>query len=123
MDKTKNMLDEEIQSGISSLNQIAMNSEDYGRVVSHISTLYKLKIEEYKIEMDYKKTLAEQESECKKSKKENIIQCARIGTEIGLGLCSLISAVWFARAGFKFEETGTYTSTTFRNSLSKFRFK
>lgn len=123
MEKTKNMLNEEIQSGIECLNQLDINSDDYGKAADHISALYKLKIEEYKIETDYKKTLAQQESECKKTKNENIIQYAKIGTEIGLGLCSVISAVWFARKGFKFEETGTYTSTTFRNSLSKLRIK
>lgn len=121
--KTKNMLDEEIQSGIECLDQLDINSDDYGKAVNNISTLYKLKIEEHKIELDYKKTLAQQESECKKTKNEKVIQCAKIGAEIGLGLCSVISAVWFARKGFKFEETGTYTSTTFRNSLSKFRIK
>lgn len=122
MEKSKDMLEEELQRGIETLGKTDPSSELYDEIVDTISALYKLKIEEAKVEIEYKKELARQESEYVKSKNERKLQYIRTGVEIGLGLSSLVGSIWFAKKGFKFEETGTYTSQTFRNSLSRFKF-
>lgn len=123
MDKSKDMLEEELQRGIKALGDVDPNSDKYDAIVDSISILYKLKIEEAKSEIEYQKELVRQEIDGAKSKDERKFQYIRTGVEIGLGLSSLMASIWFAKKGFRFEETGTYTSQTFRNSLSRFKIK
>lgn len=123
MDKSKDMLEEELQRGIKALGDVKPNSDEYDAIVDSISILYKLKIEEAKSEIEYQKELVRQELDGEKSKNERKFQYIRTGVEIGLGLSSLMASIWFAKKGFRFEETGTYTSQTFRNSLSRFKIK
>ncbi len=123
MNRSKDMLEEELQRGIKALGDVEPNSDQYDAIVDSISILYKLKIEEAKSEIEYQKELVKQELDGAKSKDERKFQYIRTGVEIGLGLSSLMVSIWFAKKGFRFEETGTYTSQTFRNSLSRFKFK
>jgi hypothetical protein len=45
----------------------------------------------------------------------------KLGIEIiGIGLPLIFYASWMRR-GFKFEETGTYTSTTFKGLFNRFK--
>ena len=47
----------------------------------------------------------------------------KIGVEVGLAVLQLMFYASYMRKGFKFEETGTVTSPTFRNLISNFKPK
>ena len=47
----------------------------------------------------------------------------KLGVEVGLAVLQLIFYASWMRKGFKFEETGTVTSPTFRNLISNFKPK
>ena len=51
MNKSKDMLEEELQRGIKALGDVELNSDQYDAIVDSISILYKLKIEEAKSEI------------------------------------------------------------------------
>lgn len=81
-------------------------------------------------EMELKQAQLDQEvaknAECfhvdtKKLRYDNIREVAKLGVDImGIALPLVFYGVWMCK-GFKFEETGTYTSTTFKNLFSRFR--
>ena len=56
-----------------------------------------------------------------KTSKDIVISVVKIGVEvIAIALPIMHNNSWMKR-GFKFEETGTYTSNTFKNMFSKFK--
>lgn len=60
----------------------------------------------------------------KESLFKRVMQILDVGGRLGLGLLGIaVSAgisVWFAKVGFKFEETGTFTSKIFGNGIRNF---
>lgn len=86
--------------------------------------------ERFDKEMELKQAQLDQEvaknTECfhvdaKKLRYDNIREVAKIGVDImGIALPLVFYGIWMCK-GFKFEETGTYTSTTFKNLFSRFR--
>ena len=87
--------------------------------------LYKLRIEETRNEWDFGEKYDARESD-KQIKKDQLAEQVkdryfRLGVEAaGLILPLIFYAVWMRR-GFRFEETGTYTSTTFRGLFNRFK--
>lgn len=67
----------------------------------------------------------ENEEEFKKTqlKEQSKDRYFRLGLEIGLTMAQLIFYACWMRRGFKFEETGTYTSPTFRSLTNNFKPK
>ena len=125
MEKIRNLLDEEIEAEFGSLESLAFGSKEHLTATENLATLYKLKIEEAKIAMDFDEKAANRERE-EQFKKEQLAEQVkdryfRLGTSAAeLILPLMFYAVWMRR-GFKFEENGTYTSTTFRGLFNRFR--
>jgi hypothetical protein len=112
MDEIRNLLEEEIKSEIEDLSALTPGSEEKSAAIDDLAKLYKLKIEETKCETDSnKEQLAEQV-------KDRYFKLGIAAAEIVLPL--IFYAFWM-RKGFKFEEEGTYTSTTFKGLFSRFR--
>lgn len=117
MDKKKTnleLLNEAIGSQIENLKNIEPGSDDHVKATESLSKLYKLKIEEEKslVELDVKK---------EQYKKENRNSILKMGIDTaGIVLPLAFYANWMNK-GFKFEETGTFTSTTFRGLFQKFK--
>lgn len=114
MDQTRELLTRQIDTDIQSLASMEAGSEEKTATIDGLTKLYRLKIEE---------TQNERELEAKKAerdilKRDKIIGRALDAASIGLPL--IFSAIWM-RKGFRFEETGAYTSQTFRNFWSKIR--
>jgi len=87
--------------------------------------LYKLRIEETKNEWDFneKYNAHESDKQFKKAQLEEQVKDRyfRLGVEAaGIILPLIFYGIWMHR-GFKFEETGTFTSTTFRGLFNRFR--
>ncbi len=63
----------------------------------------------------------EEESQTRQARDQMIDRCVRTGVAVGeLVLPLVFYGIWMNR-GFKFEETGAFTSTTFKNLLNRFR--
>lgn len=109
----KQMLEEEIENQIVELKSLEAGSEEKSRATEDLAKLYKAKIEETKVEADANNKKHELNDQVKD-------RYWRYGIEIGLGLIAIgFNAVVFSR-GMKFEETGTYTSGTFRRFMGNF---
>ena len=104
MEKSKRTLDDEIQDLLGNLSDLEADSEEYSKITKNLDTLYKLKIEEEKNKTDVE--------ENKHQNKLRIVGYILEGAGIVLPL--MFYGIWMKK-GFKFEETGTYTSKTFMN--------
>lgn len=63
----------------------------------------------------------EEESQTRQARDQMIDRCMRTGVAVGeLVLPLVFYGIWMNK-GFKFEETGAFTSTTFKNLLNRFR--
>lgn len=124
-ERIKELMDEEIQSQIRDLAAFETGSKEKSDAIEDLAKLYKLRIEEAKAEMDLDDKIDARDSE-DRFRQEQIKERAK-DRYINLGIAAagivlplIFNCVWMAK-GFKFEETGTYTSTTFRNLFSRFR--
>lgn len=104
MKDSKRTLDDEIQDLVENLNDLDADSEEYSKITKNLDTLYKLKLEEEKNKTEL--------SNVKEQNKFRILGYILEGAGIVLPL--IFYSKWM-KTGFKFEETGTYTSRTFMN--------
>jgi len=75
------------------------------------------------LELDSKDADRTQEGELQKrqARDQMVDRCVRAGVAVGeLVLPLVFYGIWMNK-GFKFEETGSFTSTTFKNLLNRFR--
>lgn len=114
MDEIRELLGEQISATFGDLASLKPGSEEYARAVEDLAKLYRLRIEENKASAEHS------DKECEKT--ERILErCLKYGVEIaGIILPLLFYAHWMTK-GFKFEETGTFTSTTFRGLFNRFK--
>lgn len=146
----KELLRNEIVSDFESLKSLTVGSKERASAVEDLVKLYRLTIEESKNDRDFKLKKAEHkeltirqereynlkvrqfeldemvktkgsESEDKNSREQTIDRYVKWGIAIAEIILPLTFYACWMRRGFKFEETGTYTSTTFRGLFSHFR--
>lgn len=110
MDEKKRTLDDEIQDIILSMENFGPATEEYAKMAQNLETLYRLKLEEEKTNSDKKDSLT----------KKEVVGYILEGAGIILPL--VFYGIWM-RKGFKFEETGCYTSKTFGNLQHFFKPK
>lgn len=117
MEKEKNNLEklnEVIGLQLSELDTLTPGSEEHKRATEALSQLYKLKIEEESKTVELEVKI----KQCGKENKQSII---KMGIDVaGIVLPLAFYATWMNK-GFKFEETGSFTSTTFRGLFQKFK--
>ncbi len=136
MAEIKSLLDELIESEIDNLDSLSFDDGEKEQAIKDLVRLHQLRIEEIKteaevaekrerLEMDSKKQEADQireETALKQQAKENridrVVKVVVAGVELVVPL--LFYGIWMNK-GFRFEETGSFTSTTFKNLLSRFR--
>ena len=124
----KDMLEEEIRSEIISLSKMEPGSRTHSDAIDSVAKLYKLHIETIESERAFIRrsdefTNQDLELKLKAAQLDNDVKSRyfRFGAEMaGIVLPLVFYGVWMNR-GFKFEENGTFTSTTFRGLFSKFR--
>ncbi len=126
------LLGEEIKAEIESLSTLQAGSKEKTQAISDLATLYRLRIEETKTEWDAdekynRRLMDEQQTEIENTQKEAQLseQVKDRYFKLGIAAAEIVLPLMFYAAwmkkGFKFEETGTYTSTTFRGLFSRFR--
>ncbi len=124
-EEIRNLLGEEIKAEIRDLSTLEPGSKEKSTAIEDLAKLYKLRIEETKNEWDFTEKYESRDSDIqfKKEQLEEQVKDRyfRFGVEAaGIILPLIFYAIWMKR-GFKFEETGTYTSTTFRGLFNRFK--
>ncbi len=128
MEELKDLLEEEIKAQIEDLPSLPSGSEEKSAAVEAVAKLYKLRIEETKNEQDRVEKEAEaayrgldqdlKQDQLDEQVKDRYMRLGIAAAELILPL--LFYACWMRR-GFRFEETGAYTSTTFRGLFNRFK--
>lgn len=146
----KSLLDGMIEKEIENVKSLKSGTNERSSAVKDLTALHKLRIEEIKAqaeadekakrremdsehheaelaikerELDDKRAdrTLEEEFRIRQLKEQVIDRFARIGMTAGELILPLICyGIWMNR-GFEFEKTGSFTSTTFKNLLNRFR--
>lgn len=117
MDKIQALLDERIEKDIQNLDML--DGSQKSDAIDDLTKLYKLRIEDTKINADQAVSAKELELKQKQANSQKVDRWINVGLQVGLSLASLIAYdVWFRR-GLKFEETGSIGSPMTRNLLSR----
>lgn len=124
-EEIRRLLGEEIKTEIQKLSSLESGSKEKSTAIEDLATLYRLRIEETKNELDFdeKYDARASDQQLKKDQLDEQVRDRyfRLGVEAASILLPMIFyAVWMRR-GFRFEETGTYTSTTFRGLFNRFK--
>ena len=131
-EKIKNLLCEEIEEEILKLSSLEAGSKEKSTAINDLATLYRLKIEETKTELEFDEKRERRFMEINQSDSDTRIKKSqleadekdryfRLGIEVaGIILPLIFYAAWMKR-GFRFEENGTFTSTTFRGLFNRFK--
>lgn len=118
-DKIQESLDKVIEQEINEVSSLATGSKEKTAAVNDLTELYKLRIEEAKIEQAKVDKRYDVESKQAQLNSQAMDRWVNIALQVGLTLSGLIAYnVWFKR-GLRFEETGTITSPMTRNLLSR----
>ena len=132
MEEIKDLLGEEIKTEIGHLSSLQPGSKEKTTAIDDLVKLYRLKIEETKNELDFKEKYdrrmmenSQHDSDVALSRDQLSDQVTDRYFKVGIAAAEIIIplifyAIWMRR-GFKFEETGTYTSTTFRGLFNRFK--
>lgn len=149
-EQLKDLLSEEIKTEIQGLSELSPGSTEHSKAVDNLATLYKLKIEETKMELDFDEKEKRRKMDEKNRQKDDALKEQQLKDEnlarerdelirkeqmteqgkdryIRLGIAAaeiILPLVFYSKwmkKGFKFEETGTFTSTTFRGLFNRFK--
>ena len=128
----RDLLNEEIGKEIQALSSLDSGSKEKSTAIDDLTKLYKLRIEESKNYWEYDEKYNRRVMEDEASAREEEMKRTQLSEQIKdryfkLGIAAaelmiplMFYGIWMKR-GFKFEETGTYTSTTFRGLFNRFR--
>lgn len=126
------MLNDEIAAEIRALDYLEAGSKEKAMAIDSLTQLYKLRIDENKSiwDADEKENRRVMEEETKaredeikhiqiaEQKKDRYFRVGIAGAELMIPL--IFYGIWMKK-GFKFEETGTITSSTFKGLINRFR--
>lgn len=134
--KTTEMLEEQLQSEIEHIKDFSDGSEEKARQIDDVTALYKLKIEEAKVqasliqaENDRIKNERDLEQGKATLRNERLLQFVKTGAEVLVFVAGLIFYGNEIRRGYKYEyeENGYVSSPTFKtvmnNCFGRFRMK
>jgi len=124
-EEIRDLLGEEIKTEIRNLSTLEAGSKEKSTAIEDLAKLYRLRIEETRNEWDFNEKYESRDSDIqfKKDQLEEQVKDRyfKLGLEAaGIILPMIFYAAWMKR-GFRFEETGTYTSTTFRGLFNRFK--
>lgn len=122
-------LDKELERRFEDLGNLETGSDEQGKATDNIVKLYKLRMDENEQEnsknADEDKAVLELhklELEEQKAKDDKLIRILTTVTSVGVTIAGFaVGSHWYGK-GFKFEETGTICSSTFKGLMRDFRF-
>lgn len=123
------MMDKELKRRFEDLENLKTGSDEQSKATDNIVKLYKLRMDEneqnVRKEADEDKLLLEKsklELEAEKAKDDKLIRILTTVTSVGISIAGFaVGSHWYGK-GFKFEETGTICSSTFKGLMKDFRF-
>jgi hypothetical protein len=124
-EEIRDLLGEEIKTEIRDLSTFEPGSKEKSIAIEDLAKLYKLRIDETRNEWDFNEKYESRDSDIQFKKDQLEEQVKDRYFKLGVEAASIILplmfyTVWMKR-GFRFEETGTYTSTTFRGLFNRFK--
>lgn len=126
------LLSEEIAAQFKALSRLRSGSEEKTTAIDDLTKLYKLRIEENKSVWDADEKHGRRIMDGKSVTKDNDFKERQIAEQIkdryfrvGIAAAELLIplmcyGIWMNK-GFKFEETGTFTSSTFKGLINRFK--
>lgn len=150
MEEIKKLMDEVIEAEIAYVGSLSPEDEKKSKAIQHLADLHKLRIDEIKAKTDADEKRLRRAMDSKQHRAELTLkerqadgdEAARANEEqfkqhqlndqvldryvkIGVATAELVLplvfyGVWMKR-GLKFEETGTFTSQTFKNLFNRFK--
>jgi hypothetical protein len=117
----KELLGEEIKAQLADVSLLQTGSAEKTAAVSDLAALYRLKLDEDKNELEDGKRKDEGNLEGGKLSEAARDRYFRLGIAAAEIVLPLIFYACWMRRGFRFEETGAFTSTTFRGLFSRFK--
>jgi len=129
-DEISNMLDEEIKSEMKKIKELTPGSDEHTKAVQTCERLYKLRQEDISKDREFmerseRSAIDEQERQVKH--KQQFWDRIMNGLEIGVKIAGIVipAAVYcvFMDRGYKFEETGTYTSQNMKGLMGWYKPK
>lgn len=126
------LLSEEIAAQIKALSDLQSGTKEKSTAIDDLTKLYKLRIEEDKSEWDADEKYNRRMMEAEANTRDEKVKQTQIAEQIkdryfrlGIAAAELMIPLMFygiwMKKGFAFEESGTYTSTTFRGLFNRFR--
>jgi hypothetical protein len=124
-EEIRDLLGEEIKTEIRNLSTLEAGSKEKSTAIEDLAKLYRLRIEETRNEWDFNEKYESRDSDIqfKKDQLEEQVKDRyfRLGVEAASIILPLIFYAAWMKRGFRFEENGTYTSTTFRGLFNRFK--
>ena len=131
-DTIRDLLSGEISREIQALSNLNAGSKEKSTAIDDLAKLYKLRIEESKNDWEYDEKYNRRVMEEEAGTRDEEMKRTQLSEQIkdryfrlGIAAAELMIPLMFygiwMKKGFKFEETGTYTSTTFRGLFNRFR--
>lgn len=122
-DRIQEELNDVIEREIRNVSTLGTGTKEKSDAVRDLSELYRLRIEEAKVEVDRIDRKKQREAEiryrCEQSRSQAIDRWVNVGLQLALAVGGLMAYdVWYRR-GLKFEETGTITSPMTKNLISR----
>lgn len=130
MDEIRELLDEVIKDDIDKISSLEAGSKEKSNAIDDVTKLYKLRLDEMKVENEAEASKNQFEAEQDKLtdewrfkevqlKEQNKDRWISFGLQIGLTIGGWIVYDIWHRRGLRFEEEGTITSPWTRNLISK----
>lgn len=130
------LLEKTISENLEDLTNYGLGSPERSMALNNLQKIHNMRVEETRMLVEIEEKSQKRELENKefdlKEMSESHYKCyqfeanrkdtyIRMGIEVaGIVLPMIFYAVWMNK-GFKFEETGTYTSTTFKGLFNRFK--
>ena len=133
MAEIKKLLDDAIETEINNLNS-ASDKDEKSEVIKNLAALHKLRIEEIKTETEIEEKSERRAMDKAAHDEDAILKAFQFDentldryAKIGIAAAELVLPLMFygvwMRRGLRFEETGTFTSQTFKNLFNRFKPK
>ena len=118
-DKISILLDGMIEEELNNVKTLQPGTKEKTDAIEDLNQLYKLRIEEAKIEQE--RAHNNRDIELRRVQLESQAKDRRVnvGLQIGLSMASLVAYDLWYRRGLKFEETGVIRSRWIRNLVSR----
>lgn len=119
----RNQLENEIQNLLTVIDGMDPRTEEYEKVVARLGELMKIRNQEMEALDSYDLKRLELKLRTQEFEHKKKIDLKTILINAGIGVAGIVlplafNGIWYSK-GLKFEETGSYTSTIFREIRSK----